>query len=682
MFTPSRKRRNQKLKSQISNPTLAKPIMFPLIDPSTVTTDISTNHGKYSGSEQIAALAWLHNFQSPSTNQSKYKFHVAKPRLSPLEYTRLFLLSYAEAERSGVPCELPRPAKVWCWTPGWEKFLIIPKVPVNIKDRQSSTSQQAREVDSVSKENTRSSEKFGSKSTDCPRLSLHLGAFTGLLPSVTDLSSLNSVSTSMNVESQEPDRQGRRISQSKERPSLRSSLRHSHELASLSEVYDNVSMCSNHDTAIYNNEKSHQSQPNSRMNVAETTPTLPCASPLLAQSSILDQVSDAKEGATAIEPGTPMAHFPLGQESRAGNPTLCAARLQYSMLPKGSIQETHSQKPNLQHNQIANRIESVLALVTGERDADDPDKSNILPPSLRPRSFADKAALTSKPDVFLFSDTGHRVSERSELACAEQGNRLQREMSPATSVGHNRGRTRHLSLESTDTLIRDFAMSPFSERSTQPSSSILKQNAADMSPSIDSCHRHRRRRRRSSSTPIPDSPTLGRGNEDICCVKPHLKGTISISLDSELQDSGLNHIDTKGSLHTIVGVFEQPKEAENYDTNVILNEDGKAEACTILSKVKQDQVSRDRRHVYKSAQRQVSAPLVTWRSREKRRQVSDTSTTSSTPISTVLHKFDTTSRLASAMKVGIVSTPEESTHPTSKFTSIFRRQRQTSFRDT
>ncbi|KAK7413187.1 hypothetical protein QQX98_007911 [Neonectria punicea] len=120
----------------------------------------------------------------------KLKYELGKPRISPMEYARIFLIEKAISDREGRPCELPKPEKLWSWTPRWEKFLIIPRIPHVIRrdltprealDGGCTTTppklgQPDSDTESVV---TLRPEKLTS---DYPRLSLHLGDLPALPP--------------------------------------------------------------------------------------------------------------------------------------------------------------------------------------------------------------------------------------------------------------------------------------------------------------------------------------------------------------------------------------------------------------------------------------------------------------------------------------------------------------------
>lgn len=128
----------------------------------------------------------------PSDSKSTYEF--AAPRLSPMEYARMYLIEMALAKRENRSCDLPAPEKAYYWTPNWEKFIVIPKMPAyvrrganeNIKDNAHKGMHVAsREAPVGQRDNIRSEtvQISASDATGCPRLSLHLGGETPLMPS-------------------------------------------------------------------------------------------------------------------------------------------------------------------------------------------------------------------------------------------------------------------------------------------------------------------------------------------------------------------------------------------------------------------------------------------------------------------------------------------------------------------
>ncbi|KAH6997208.1 hypothetical protein EDB80DRAFT_585506 [Ilyonectria destructans] len=117
----------------------------------------------------------------------KLKYELAKPRLSPMEYARLYLVEKALSDRENRPCELPKPKGVRYWTPRWEKFLIIPRIPDVI--RRDLTPRGATDggctsdlADLGQTDSDNESVATLKPGTDYPRLSLHLGDLPALSP--------------------------------------------------------------------------------------------------------------------------------------------------------------------------------------------------------------------------------------------------------------------------------------------------------------------------------------------------------------------------------------------------------------------------------------------------------------------------------------------------------------------
>ncbi|KAF4967532.1 hypothetical protein FSARC_4917 [Fusarium sarcochroum] len=132
---------------------------------------------------------------TPKTeNDPELRFQLRKPRLSPMEYCRMFLIEKAMSERENRPCELPKPDMDWLWTRYFRKFLIIPRIPksilrdfvtgttgINLDGPETTTETAGSDGESVS---TLTAE------LDCfglMRLSLHLGNEPVLLPCFTNI---------------------------------------------------------------------------------------------------------------------------------------------------------------------------------------------------------------------------------------------------------------------------------------------------------------------------------------------------------------------------------------------------------------------------------------------------------------------------------------------------------------
>ncbi|PHH89644.1 hypothetical protein CDD83_5604 [Cordyceps sp. RAO-2017] len=145
-----------------------------------------------------SSSSWVPWSDSPSPGSSFDKAHMkpqekcrlAEPRLSPMEYTRLYYVEKARADADGRPCHLPMPDKMWHWTAQHEGFLIIPKVPNSVDRSVLGRKPASGGLRSGSSSNSASTVKLDSSPTTCPRLSLNLGGMTALFPSLMNLARL------------------------------------------------------------------------------------------------------------------------------------------------------------------------------------------------------------------------------------------------------------------------------------------------------------------------------------------------------------------------------------------------------------------------------------------------------------------------------------------------------------
>ncbi|CAM1509133.1 Fc.00g028720.m01.CDS01 [Cosmosporella sp. VM-42] len=186
------------LKSQISNPELIFSGTAWNVDqkhrPESVVPLADTSRYRRQLSLPTTFTSRIDDATLPTKENSKLKHRLAKPRLSPMEYTRLYLVEKALSDREERPCELPRPEKMWYWTPHWEKFLIIPKIPDGIqRDFALAGATDSEPVDVVpelqqddSDNESVATVKADTQQSDYPRLSLNLGGMTVLLPSIMD----------------------------------------------------------------------------------------------------------------------------------------------------------------------------------------------------------------------------------------------------------------------------------------------------------------------------------------------------------------------------------------------------------------------------------------------------------------------------------------------------------------
>ncbi|RFU78988.1 hypothetical protein TARUN_3219 [Trichoderma arundinaceum] len=139
---------------------------------------------------------------SSSLKKPEIQYTMCEPRLSTMEYTRLYLVEEANAKKEKRLCELPPPKKVWLWGPRWEEFLVLPKIPSTIKRRFSLnfTDEEKKSMtleslggghdsDADSVETVKGTTSVPAKP---PRLSLNLETMAATLTSLMNLASLGS----------------------------------------------------------------------------------------------------------------------------------------------------------------------------------------------------------------------------------------------------------------------------------------------------------------------------------------------------------------------------------------------------------------------------------------------------------------------------------------------------------
>lgn len=184
------------LKSRISNPELRMPTQAAsmavkdITGTGFLTSDVSRSHHRaYSGTSSLSGCS-----RSDSLPKD---YAIAKPRLSPMEYARRYLLKKAYTKRGDI-VDLPAPRYQWFWTPQWEQFLIIPRIPPSIvRDLQMPCSTSTGQGPFVVPTETRKGESLVfirdiSSVLRHPRLSFNLQGVSALLPSVMNLISLGS----------------------------------------------------------------------------------------------------------------------------------------------------------------------------------------------------------------------------------------------------------------------------------------------------------------------------------------------------------------------------------------------------------------------------------------------------------------------------------------------------------
>jgi hypothetical protein len=187
------------LKSKISNPKIQLP--FTSVAPQSLTpTDsqvIANDETPQDPRSHLSTLSDISTASSPICSPATAVYRLAKPRLSPMEYMRLYFIESAHSARAKRPCELPKPTMTWHWASRWEKFLIIPHIPPSIKQKLLRNSPQGEDQSSCVKNShpfklvTESMTPFPQQalSSVCPRLSLNLGLMApSLLPSLDEIS--------------------------------------------------------------------------------------------------------------------------------------------------------------------------------------------------------------------------------------------------------------------------------------------------------------------------------------------------------------------------------------------------------------------------------------------------------------------------------------------------------------
>ncbi|KAF4986616.1 hypothetical protein FGRMN_10752 [Fusarium graminum] len=136
---------------------------------------------------QISSAPGTLPTNSKTNRGPQFKCRLVGPRLSPMEYCRMYLVEKALSERENRQCELPKPDQKWHWTRYYKKFLIIPQIPKNIRRDVAPTifdwvGSDGESVSTITPE---------IDDTGLMCLSLHLGNEAALLPCFTDSSRSN-----------------------------------------------------------------------------------------------------------------------------------------------------------------------------------------------------------------------------------------------------------------------------------------------------------------------------------------------------------------------------------------------------------------------------------------------------------------------------------------------------------
>ncbi|KAG5940419.1 hypothetical protein E4U59_002453 [Claviceps monticola] len=513
------KRKGSSLKSQISDPTLNRVGSFPLglslhqgpPGPAFEDTPSVESMPSPVGTFPDSASGSCHD-QSRRLDTS-FQFTLAPPRLSPMEYVRMYMLHQADAQRSGQKCLLPAPQKQWFWTPRWEEFLIIPRIPPAIKRGGLPEYQSPREDWNFSVQSPRSFEPpaspFGHVRpiTGCPRLSLHLGGLTTLMPSVMNLTSLGISSA---VDSYElgsiPRKMSRHLSMSSD--SRRTSLTTLAEDAAWtpSPWEDVPGFFANADThsarqlsrasLAVRRELSAHSDPRARDTLSPT-----CSDDLSPpiDGSILPAFKAFIDSSDLLRP--PPLFF--------GNP--------WAQNTNHIVSSTVQCEPlKVEDGLTPGRIQSVVASLMDE--GDDGTDSDASHSTLACEHSPGILLTSSQPG----SGTGNDIDQRScpiETTHATrksqnrsprlEGTRRRHSLDPHTPIHSH---TRHASLESVLDQTAHSLISPsiyssscfFDDPFFDPCNDLPRWSTSPQQPHLQTPH-----------TPIPDSPTLGQGEVNV-----------------------------------------------------------------------------------------------------------------------------------------------------------------------
>ncbi|KAL7817143.1 hypothetical protein V8C26DRAFT_434862 [Trichoderma gracile] len=130
------------------------------------------------------------------------KYSMREPRLSTMEYARLYFVEQANAKKEKRDCELPPPKKAWLWGQNWENFLVLPKIPSTIRrrfslsnDDENKKTVNSRSLDKGHESDADSVETVkGTMSVPArpPRLSLNLDTMASGLTTIMDVPSSES----------------------------------------------------------------------------------------------------------------------------------------------------------------------------------------------------------------------------------------------------------------------------------------------------------------------------------------------------------------------------------------------------------------------------------------------------------------------------------------------------------
>lgn len=606
------------LKAQISNPQL---------NPQG-SLSLSTDFGKkgeeskrssddYSIHSPVA-VDWAFQYQNQAPSSSKHEFGIAQPRLSPMEYARMYLLEKAQSEKENRPVELPAPEKKWFWTPGWEKFLIIPKVPSVI--RRADPTETKVDVE----ENEKSHLTSVTSTEECPRLSLNLGGMNTLMPSTMDLGSLGALGNrnSSLLHSEQASQSNPELRRhSYNSGETRISLRFQPDARPLQPLSENSGQTT---IRISNPSLSPEADTLSENRRVRKQESLPILLPRTYEKPIREFQNRATPRSQSPEKPRPLSSGLREPYTPSG-----------TLLPTSRFLCTRRNQPLEQDGLTPGRIQSMAASILGEVN---PRSSSLEPPAVSspgilfgshqsPQELIERRLRTDSLN-YTHSTSPRRHSFGPVTPASPRSQTLESDPSIPYTMGSF----------TSPTLYRErFENDPFTD--TNANSATLPKGE------------------RTSRLPLPDSPTLGRANEEHLGVSAESRDQVDAEESFQLLKSYMksrkttfaNQSDNDHSPGQTSGrqgrqlTIKKSKPVNQgkhwYNSSFALNKAKSHEAFTLLPRVSPTSHQNNSSRLPCSVEMPPLGRLPS--NHHRTRAIPDTST--------ALQNFDTTSRLASVM---------------------------------
>lgn len=616
----SRGKRKASLKAQISNPQLNPQGSLPLAAEFGNKGEEPKRSSDEDSVRSPVAIDWAFQYPSQAPCSSKHEFRVAQPRLSPMEYARMYLVNKAQSEKENRPAELPAPEKKWLWTPRWEKFLIIPRIPSAIR-RTGPT-----EIETDVKENEASHSTSDMSTKVCPRLSLNLGGLNNFMPSTMNLGSLAAVGNRNSVLLH-----GEHASQSN--PELRRYSYNSGEMRSSPILHPDVrplELLTGKAEQMTNRSSNTSSAPDADTPVdgrrVRKQQSFPILLPRTYEKPIREFQDKAITRCQSPDKPRPGSSGPRKTFASSGN-----------LLPMSRILSIRRHQPLEQDGLTPGRIQSMAASIIGEAT---PRSSSLEP--LSGSSPGILFTIQQSPPTLI-----ERVPRTSSLNHRQASSPRRHSFSPVTPVS-----PRPQTLES------DVSM-PYTMGSI--TSPTLDMQRLENDPFTDTPLNSATlsRGERTSQLPIPDSPTLGRRHEEQYGLFAESRDQVDAEESFQLLKSYMrsrkstfanqwDNGNSPGQSSDRQGQQQTTKDSKSgnhggdwYNSSFALNKARSHEAFTLLPRVSPTSIQKNST----SPPPGVEVPHLNRSPQNvrKTRAMSDTST------ALALQNFDTASRLASAV---------------------------------